>query len=422
MYYILKDDFLKDERIEVKDGGLIDNVKVLIFKLKPLESYCCPTCGSSNIIKYGHRIKKIKYELISENSQMLFLEYSRLRCKKCLSIFNDSTESINIKENIPLITKLRVLNDLKKDYSFKSIAEKHNISAQTVINIFDNMVDDKRLPFEEVLCFDEFKNLKSEDGKYAFLILDPLNKTVIDVLKDRKLETLKRYFNNIDINERYKVKYIITDMYEGYRSIVNLYFPNARHIVDSFHFIRYVTDAFNKVRIRIMNSYSIKSKEYRNLKRYWKVLIKYSKDIKFTDDLFFNYISNKKDNIYKIIDDTININEELNESYIYKESFLKGFKETRYEDARKYINDWINLVRKSEIPEFKELMKTFINWENEIVNSFIRFGERRLHNAYIEGANNHIKVIKRVSFGYRNFKRFRKRIMYIINKKTKIKI
>ena len=38
----------------------------------------------------------------------------------------------------------------------------------------------------------------------------------------------------------------------------------------------------------------------------------------------------------------------------------------------------------------------FYNWKKEIVNSFIRFGERKLHNGYIEGINNRIKVIKRI--------------------------
>lgn len=57
----------------------------------------------------------------------------------------------------------------------------------------------------------------------------------------------------------------------------------------------------------------------------------------------------------------------------------------------------------------------FYNWKKEIVNSFIRFGERKLHNGYIEGINNRIKVIKRIAFGYQNFTHFRNRIMYIIN-------
>ena len=57
----------------------------------------------------------------------------------------------------------------------------------------------------------------------------------------------------------------------------------------------------------------------------------------------------------------------------------------------------------------------FINWKDEILHSFIRFGDKRLHNGYIEGINNKIKVIKRVSYGYTNFFHFRNRIMHIVN-------
>lgn len=45
-----------------------------------------------------------------------------------------------------------------------------------------------------------------------------------------------------------------------------------------------------------------------------------------------------------------------------------------------------------------------------IVNSFI--GERFL-NGFTEGLNNNIKVIKRVTFGYKNFEFLRLRILYI---------
>lgn len=65
--------------------------------------------------------------------------------------------------------------------------------------------------------------------------------------------------------------------------------------------------------------------------------------------------------------------------------------------------------------EFNDLSGMFKNWKKEIINSFIRFGERRLHNGYIEGIINHIKVIKRVSYGYTNYHHLRARIMYIIN-------
>ena len=83
--------------------------------------------------------------------------------------------------------------------------------------------------------------------------------------------------------------------------------------------------------------------------------------------------------------------------------------------AEEFINNWIKTHNDTDIKEFHNIKNTFINQKDEIINSFIRFGERRLHNGYIEGMNNHIKVIKRISYGYTNFKHFRARIMYIIN-------
>jgi len=66
------------------------------------------------------------------------------------------------------------------------------------------------------------------------------------------------------------------------------------------------------------------------------------------------------------------------------------------------------------LEEFEEASKTINNWLPYIVNSFI---DRRFSNGFTEGLNNKIKVIKRVAFGYRNFRFFRLRLMYILNGK-----
>ena len=71
-----------------------------------------------------------------------------------------------------------------------------------------------------------------------------------------------------------------------------------------------------------------------------------------------------------------------------------------------------------------------LNWKDEIINSFITIDEcltipkkkdeiptpRRLSNGPIEGINSIIEQVKINGKGYTNFKRFRLRIIYIINK------
>ena len=66
-------------------------------------------------------------------------------------------------------------------------------------------------------------------------------------------------------------------MWENYRDLAHRYFPNALVCVDSFHVVKNVNYAFDRVRIRIMNSYDRASEEYRLLKRFhW--LLKKSRD------------------------------------------------------------------------------------------------------------------------------------------------
>ena len=92
-------------------------------------------------------------------------------------------------------------------------------------------------------------------------------------------------------------------------------------------------------------------------------------------------------------------------------------------EAKNFFPDFIHRLKYSGVPELNDIVKTFKNWQDEIINAFpdidANTGEI-LHptysNAIIEGFNNKIKVIKRVSYGFRNFSNFRRRIMVAFNK------
>jgi len=64
--------------------------------------------------------------------------------------------------------------------------------------------------------------------------------------------------------------------------------------------------------------------------------------------------------------------------------------------------DWIVSSQSSNIPEFKKCAATYGRWAKEIKNAF-KYG---FTNGPTEGFNNKIKVLKRVSFGLKNFNRF----------------
>lgn len=69
----------------------------------------------------------------------------------------------------------------------------------------------------------------------------------------------------------------------------------------------------------------------------------------------------------------------------------------------------IELVEKDGVDESKRVIRTFIGWKEEILEGLTQV----YSNGYTEGMNKKIKVLKRVAYGFRNFARFRSRILLL---------
>lgn len=410
---------IQEERIEIIEEIFHGKNHILKGILHPKEINICKSCSSTKVISFGRKVKNIKFDILSDVDTTLILTYHKFKCKDCGKLFCDTSPICLKNQNISLSLKLKVIEDLRHDVSFTYIANMRGISVQSVIDIFESLINYDRVPFGDVLCVDEFKNLKSSVGKYAFIMFDPNSHKVLDVLPDRRLETIDNYLYKIDWKEKDKVKYFITDMNESYRSVKKKHFPNATHIVDTFHFCRYVEDAWNDVRIRVQATFGQHTKEYKILKNNWKILSAYSIDVE--GENFYNPIRKKYTSVETLIDDAINIHEDLYAAHVLITLFLKGLKEVKFEDSLTWIENWITELKDTSIKEFKDLADMFQNWKIEIRNSFIRFGDKRLHNGYIEGINNKIKELKRIAYGYANFTHFRNRIMHCINGNYSIK-
>ena len=65
-------------------------------------------------------------------------------------------------------------------------------------NIYNENVEIERNPLSEIICIYEFKGPAIE-GKLIFIIVNPIDNEVIDILPSRKQTYLIDYFKKIDI-------------------------------------------------------------------------------------------------------------------------------------------------------------------------------------------------------------------------------
>lgn len=406
---------IKDENIIIDDYFLDeDKNEINVFVSLKKENYYCPKCGSMHCCVHDYRNIKITHSNFISKKCNIIYKKRRYRCKECKYAFFETNYFVYGYNRISDTTLDGILKDLKTTISFLDIANRYNITSQTVLNYMDKYICPKRRILSEVICIDEFKNLSHGKGKYACVLLNYQNGEVLDVLPNRRLDYLQYYFNHISINERKNVKYVVSDMYEGYKHLALTTFPNAILVIDAFHYIRYISDAFNKVRRRIQGLYKNTDIEYKRLKKYWKLLTKDSNKIIDKYNMWSYY--DIEMTTLELIKSLRNIHPDINLAYLLKENFFASYKKVKYENAETFLITFINSLNNSLLPEFIEVAKTFKNWLPYIINSFNKdeYGQR-MSNGIIEGSNNKIKVLKRVSYGYSDFYHLRNRIMYIFN-------
>lgn len=414
-YYIKNLLRIKDAYLKV---GLVETIRnVMNIHLYFTQGYHpCPKCQLKTCKVHDYRMRRIKHGVI--NGYDVFLNYKRRRyiCKHCGTRFPEPNSFVTRFAKISNVTKHHILKEAQTVQSFKSIAKRLNISLSTTIRHIDKHINPARLKLSETICIDEFKKTNLGYGKYALIICDPIEKKIIDVMKNRRTDWLVNYFSQIPLEERRRVKNVVMDLWAPYKTIVRSYFPNAKIIADVFHFSRYIYWAFNDVRIRVMNTFKRDSIPYHMLKKHWKLFLKSPGQL----NPHYRYIRalNENMNDLMIHDYAANLHSDLEEAFMIKDYFQTHINHTAYIDAEVFIEDFIAMLRNARTKEFKEIKKTFINWRFEIVNSFDLhpITNKKMTNGTIEGINNYIKVIKRVSYGFRNFNRFRSRILYLFNK------
>ena len=239
-------------------------------------------------------------------------------------------------------------------------------------------------------------NLSGNTGyyKYQVSLIDSKNHKILYILPCRYKHELCTYFRKYSYEERCKVKYFISDLWETYKDISMTYFPKAKIIADRFHYFRYINNALNDVRKEVQKNLPKSERKYFFRSR----------------KLFLSKKENlSKEQIEKLEYILINYSEDLRLIYLEKEILLNIIHSNDSQNATQQFNEWIKRNICTDIPKLNEVAKTYLHWSYEIKNSL----EVPYSNGIIEGFNNKIKTLKRIAFGFKNFKRFRTRILLL---------
>ena len=246
----------------------------------------------------------------------------------------------------------------------------------------------------------------------------------------------------IPLEERARVRYLISDMYNPYINWVNRYFPNAVSVVDSFHVIQWITHKIdNHIRALIKHfkardreayitnggiidehTYIPVSREVYLLQKYRWLILANNSSITYHTDLRMDSHLHCMMNTYDYEDCLFMIDPDLKELRDLKELYVQFNTRNAGKpmDARIELDELIGKYLHCNQVMFRDFANLLIRNHDYIINSFVmvekhgpgKIYSSRLSNDPIESLNRKAKDLKRLGRGYRNFEHFRTRFLY----------
>ena len=364
----------------------------------------CPCCGSGRA-KYLRQVKErwVWYADINDIAVMVGFRAGRWKCSRCGRTYNDYPLGIMSYSRHSMIMMISVLKSLKKE-SIESVCRKYHIDHKTINRFLLDKIEitpdwDKLSQQKEVRLEVDEHSFGGRD--MVITIVEAISHQVLAILKNATMKALKDYLKTIPKKVKKKVSVASTDLNASYWRVLEEWKKDIKLCADPFHVVGLANRLVNEER-RFLQSQDKKRKlpagplrcggerlraearRKRNimLKRYPTLMISYQ------------------------------LKEELRAMYLTKDAT----------EARLLFEDILSTIDKAlsqrELLGIRQELATFgqtlHRWRERILNFF----EYGLSTAMVEGFHTHIKLIKRISFGFKNKDIYRTKILLGLDHKN----
>lgn len=402
-----------------------------IFYLQPTGDPICPRCGQPCHKVHDRTEREVRDMPLSHAGEQLYVRFRirRVRCScgchQCeqLSWLEPKARLTNamvgwiqalLRLRLPIADVVRYCN-----VSWDTVKTYDKIQLQHLFSQVD-------LDGVEHLLIDEFAVHKGH--KYATVIMDAVERKVLWIGMGKTRKSVQPFFDLLaQQNRSHQIKSVSCDMNAAYPSMVRDHLPNATIIYDLFHVMKNFTQDVLRVaktkslqdckkRILIRQAelkqkkgadQSIRTqRECEDLQRQLDGLNLSIKHFNGAEWLMVRQESSLGENAKKRLEMLRQDNQLLADLYPIADMIRTIWKTRNLQDSKHLIK--ITRLLLSQIArthDFKPA-KRFAMMLTYRMDGIMHAGRFGFNTARLEGANNKIKVIKRVAFGYQDMQYF----------------
>lgn len=366
--------------------------RILVYVSMPLKEHSCPACGEKTSKVHDYRTRKIGHLSFWGRLTKLMYKCRRYRCT-CGKRFAEKAPFVERYQRFSKEANQAMIIQSVQSKTFKDAAMTLGTSISTIIRRFIKQAkaalpEGFRLP--KAIAIDEYK-ADTDAGKYQLIIANAETHEPIDILPNRRLQTIKTYLQKYGQD----VEIVVMDMNGSFKAAVHQALAKPIIVADRFHYCRYIHWALDDVRRKVQKE--MHAYDRKKCKRMRFVLHKNSAKLSEDERWYLNRY--------------LGLSPELKKAYELKEAYKQWFTQAKEENNIQKIKDGLEAfyrkVEEANIPSFIKRIQTLKNWQVEILNSFVF----DYSNGFLEGINNKTKVLKRNAYGFRKYEHFKAKIL-----------
>jgi transposase len=356
---------------------------------RPISSpSACPFCGKTALLRHGTD-RQVIHDVPSHGKRVTILvDHQRWRCVSCGRTFYEPLPDVDEKRNCTR-RLIRYLERRSMNRTFLSLAEEVGLHEKTVRRIFHTYIQEldqaTHIATPRVMGMDELHIIHQARG----VITNIEAGTVVELLRDRKKQTVIRYLSNLESRNRIEV--ICIDMWQPYREAVRQCLPDAVIVIDKFHAVKMANGAIEQIRKQIRAG--LDERQRRTLMHDRFLLLRRRSELSEKDTLILETWTKN----FPV----------LGQAYELKESFYKIWDAGSKDEAYQRYVHWQSLITSDLSEAFTPIALTIEEWGDELFAYF----DHRYTNAYTEALNGLARVANRLGRGY-SFDVLRARVLY----------
>lgn len=336
----------------------------------------CPRCGRVSRKRHARLKPRLVYHgVVFDRRIWLGWRNSRYLCRTCGKPFTEASPFIRPWQRRTQAAERAVLEALR-GRSFKSVHEREGISYGVSSRVLRRCVDPGKIAWPEGPIALGIDGHSFRGTRMVQTITDVQSHQALTILPDGRKDSLERFLENIPPEVRARIREVCIDMDTASLTAVERRLPGVPIVIDHFHLVQDANRRVDEARkieqdacrrelpkkLFVIGQEKLTPREKERLARYKE--------------------------LYPSLGEFHWMKEKLRQFYALKSK----------KTAQKKLEDLVEIASLSDDAAMVQWGRTLERWAPHILNFF----DNRTTNAFTEGIHTKIKMIKRVSFGFRN--------------------